>query len=163
MIPETPVIPEIPLSEFPEKDSSNSSKSLDTGILESPKTGGGKAGGFPVIENDPLACPNVRRLLLSEAASRYLEATGEGAFVIISKASYPATPGRWAIFLAPCPLATAAAACDVLTGKARAVRIMPPKPGKADPPATVSDRQPGASAGNVSATAGNERQTFTQH
>ncbi|MCX6875949.1 MAG: hypothetical protein NTW21_19395 [Verrucomicrobia bacterium] len=46
--------------------------------------------------SDPLAHPNVRRLLLSEAASRYLEESGEKAFTIIAKAPWPATPNRWA-------------------------------------------------------------------
>ena len=93
-------------------------------------------GGIKVVsppaQPDPLEAPGVRRLLLSEAASRYLEATGEDAFQIISKASYPATPGRWVIYLRPVPMAVAAAACDVLSGKARAVRIKPVKVAKSN-------------------------------
>ena len=76
---------------------------------------------------DPLAVPGVVRLLLSVGASQTLERSGQDCFQIVSKCSYPATPGRWAVWLKPCPLTTAQAACDVLTGKARAVRIKPAK------------------------------------
>ena len=72
---------------------------------------------------DPLAVPGVVRLLLSEAASRYLQDTGEDAFQIIAKASYPATPGRWCIYLRPVPMAVAADACKVLDGTHRAQRV----------------------------------------
>jgi len=82
---------------------------------------------------DPLAMPGIVRILLSETASRHLLEAGE-AFAIVSKASYPEAPGRVAIFCQAVPLASAQAACDVLTGKARAVRIPTPKPPKAPKP-----------------------------
>ena len=103
-------------------------------------------------EADPLAMPGVVRLALSERASRALSAAGE-CFAIIGRGTYPTDPARMVIYCQSVPLATAAAACRILTGEARAVRIMPPKAGKADPPATVPDRHPEATAGNVSATA----------
>ena len=68
------------------------------------------------------------RILLSDAASRHLEATGEACFVIVSKTRHPEKPGRWVIHLAPAPLATVRDAEAVLFGEARAVRIRTPKP-----------------------------------
>jgi len=78
-------------------------------------------------ENDPLSVPGVVRLLLSVDASQVLQKSGEACFQIVGKCSYPAIPDRWAIYLKPCPLEVATAACDVLTGKARAVRVRPPQ------------------------------------
>jgi len=47
--------------------------------------GSGTSRDFGTDEDlDPLECPGVRMLLLSEAASRYLQEPGEDAFVIIS-------------------------------------------------------------------------------
>jgi hypothetical protein len=98
--------------EFPEKDSSNSSKSLVTGILESPETGGAKPPAFPVIE--PQA--GTVRLLLSAPASQALADAGESCFVIVSRATWPEDPKRFVIILAPCPLDIARQAEGVLLG-----------------------------------------------
>ncbi len=76
-------------------------------------------------EADPLAMPGVTRLLLSVGVSQALQRTGEQCFAIVGKCSFPACPDRWAIYLAPVPMATAAAACDVLLGRATARRIKP--------------------------------------
>lgn len=56
------------------------------------------------------------RILLSQAASDHLTATGESAFLIAGRASHPDDPTRWALHLASCPMATASAACEVATG-----------------------------------------------
>ncbi|MCX6875392.1 MAG: hypothetical protein NTW21_16530 [Verrucomicrobia bacterium] len=77
----------------------------------------------PLERPDPLAVPGIIRVLLSVGVSQVLEQSGEQCFTIIGKASYPATPGRWAIFLAPVPLKTAAAAAGVILGTHRATRI----------------------------------------
>lgn len=57
------------------------------------------------------------RILLSEAASATLTATGESAFLIVGKVSWPDDPSRWVIHLVPVPMATAAAACQVALGE----------------------------------------------
>ena len=66
------------------------------------------------------------RILLSEAASAALTASGERAFTILCKASYPEQPGRWVIHLAPVEWETAVAASNVLLGSHKAVRIKAP-------------------------------------
>ena len=154
MIPETPVIPVIPIPEFPEKYSSNSSMSLDTGILESPKTGVGKAGSFPVIETGrvaPPTAPGIIGILLSEQASRRLLQSGE-CFTIAARASHPAEPGRIALYLVPCSPALARDASDVLLGLAIARRVKPPKATATVAPISVSEPTADAPQGNVSAT-----------
>jgi hypothetical protein len=67
--------------------------------------------------------PGQTRILLSDAASRHLDATGESCFAIVSKARTPDVVGRWVIHLVPCSMKTAGDAQAVLMGKARAVRI----------------------------------------
>jgi len=108
-------------------------------------------------EVDPLAVPNVRRLLLSEAASRYLSESGESAFVIVGKATYPATPGRWAVFLQPCPIPLAKDACDLVMGKAIFRRVKAAAAGTASTPragdrSDTPDRRPDATPANLDAS-----------
>jgi hypothetical protein len=88
-------------------------------------------------EVDPLAHPNVRRLLLSESTSRYLSESGEQCFQILAKGSWPACPGRWVILIAPVLMAVAVAASNVILGTHKAVRIKPPVP---PPPADAEGR-----------------------
>ena len=88
----------------------------------------------PILPPGPLAMPGVVRILLSEAAGNALAAVGE-AFVVVGKGRYPDSNGRWVIYCQPAQLAVVNAACDVITGKARAVRI---KPAKLAAPATIS-------------------------
>ena len=57
------------------------------------------------------------RILLDQAASDHLTATGGSAFVVVGKASLPDDPGRWALHLVACPMATAAAACEIALGQ----------------------------------------------
>jgi len=79
----------------------------------------------------PPPAPEPIRILLSEAASRRLDATGERAFTIVHRVmrtEEPGTAGRWAITLAPVEWQTARDASAVLMGKARAVKIKTPKP-----------------------------------
>ena len=54
---------------------------------------------------------------------------------VVGKGRYPDSNGRWVIYCQPAQLAVVNAACDVITGKARAVRI---KPAKLAAPATIS-------------------------
>ena len=63
-----------------------------------------------------------RRILLSQAASDHLTATGESAFLVIGKASLPDDPTRWVIHLLPVTMKTACDAIAVATGEARATR-----------------------------------------
>ncbi|MCX6879863.1 MAG: hypothetical protein NTW21_39570 [Verrucomicrobia bacterium] len=67
--------------------------------------------------------PGIVRIRLSEAASAALAATGERAFAIACKGSYPDSAGRWVIHAAPIEWQTAVDASRVLLGQARAVRI----------------------------------------
>lgn len=67
------------------------------------------------------------RTLLSAAATRHLEATGEGCFRIVSR-GHAEQPGRWGIHLAPCPIKFARAAESVLFGKSSAVPVTPDTP-----------------------------------
>ncbi len=76
--------------------------------------------------------PGIVRILLSEAAGNALAAVGE-AFVVVGRGRYPDSNGRWVIYCQPAQLAVVNAACDVITGKARVVRI---KTGKPTSPAT---------------------------
>ena len=87
------------------------------------------------ILTEPPQVPGVRRLVVSEVTSKFLQGTGEHAFVIVGKLFYPATPGTWAIYLVPCPIKLAQDASGVVMGTHRAVRI---KPKKLAPPATIS-------------------------
>jgi hypothetical protein len=64
-----------------------------------------------------------QRILLSEAASDHLTATGESAFLIVGKASHPDDPRRWVIHLLPLDMKAATAACNVALGTHRAVKI----------------------------------------
>lgn len=70
------------------------------------------------------------RLLLSAAASEVLSATGAECFTVICRATRndPDEAGRFVVHLAPVSMPTAKAACHVLLGTHRAVRIPQPKP-----------------------------------
>jgi hypothetical protein len=75
----------------------------------------------------PGSVPGHVRILLSQAASEALTATGESAFMVIGRASHPDDPARWILHLVPVPMATASAACEVATGVRKAgKRIVPP-------------------------------------
>ena len=56
----------------------------------------------------------VTRIVLSRVASDALTATGERAFAVIGRASYPDDPTRWVIHIAPVSFETAHDACRVL-------------------------------------------------
>ncbi len=71
--------------------------------------------------------PGIVRILLSEAAGNALASVGD-AFVVVGKGRYPDGDGRMVIYCQPAPLAVVNAACDVVTGLARVVRVKPPKP-----------------------------------
>ena len=90
-------------------------------MMNSPST------ALPIL-TEPPQVPGVRRLVLSEVTSKFLQSTGEHAFVIVGKLFYPATPGTWAIFLEPVPIELAYLANGVLSGTHKAVKIKLPKP-----------------------------------
>lgn len=77
------------------------------------------------------------RILLGEAASRHLDAAGEGAFIVISKAmrgtEEPETAGRWALHLLPCSITQANDAVAVIQGRAKASYPKKPKAAPAAP------------------------------
>jgi hypothetical protein len=82
--------------------------------------------------HDPLACPGVTSILLSEAASRRLLLEGD-VFCIVAKTSYPQIPGRVAIFCQEIPPNVSADVCKILRGGHHAVvttvkPIPPPAP-----------------------------------
>lgn len=91
---------------------------------------GGKGEGMnaETPAHDPLATPGVKRILLSEAASQHLTESGEEAFAIVARQTWPHDPKRWAIYLLPVTLRVANDATAVLLGKARAVRSRKPAP-----------------------------------
>jgi hypothetical protein len=68
------------------------------------------------------------RILLSEAASRHLDAAGPQAFTIVHRDMSDGSTGRWVITLAPVEWRTAQDAASVLCGSATAKRIKTPKP-----------------------------------
>ena len=67
--------------------------------------------------------PPLVRILLSRTASDALTATGEQAFAVIGRASYPDDPTRWVIHIAPVSFETAHDACEVLLGTKRAAPL----------------------------------------
>ncbi len=107
MIPETPITPETISGKDGERDSSNSSISLDTGILETPVSGTAK----PI------------RILLGQAASDYLTAAGDACFSVVGRQSHPQDSNRWILHLIPCDIATANDAVAVAQGRAAARKI----------------------------------------
>lgn len=73
------------------------------------------------------------KILLSEQASRHLDATGERAFIVASRAmrgtEEPETMGRWALHLVPCSIPQADAACRVARGLSKESKPRtPPQP-----------------------------------
>jgi hypothetical protein len=78
------------------------------------------------LPEDPLREPGTIRLLLSAGASQALTDSGHECFQIVGKTSYPALPGRWAIYLRPVPLKIAQDACNVILGTHRAAKIKIP-------------------------------------
>jgi hypothetical protein len=64
----------------------------------------------------PGSVPGHVRILLSQAASEALTATGESAFLVIGKASLPSDPSRWVIHCVPLDMKAACEACEVATG-----------------------------------------------
>lgn len=67
--------------------------------------------------------PPTIRIVLNEDQSAALDRAGAGALSIIHRGSYPETPGRWVIDLAPINWAMAEGASKVLRGTHRAVKI----------------------------------------
>lgn len=67
------------------------------------------------------------RIILSQAASAALTATGGKVLVMVCKATWPDDPSRWAIHLVPCEMQAATDAIDVATGKARVTKPKPTK------------------------------------
>ncbi len=83
---------------------------------------------LPTDRIDPLANPNVIRILLSETQSQELSASGERAFVTISRCSYPGNPAQWQILVRPVDINVLNDATRVLRGESRSVRIRKIKP-----------------------------------
>ncbi len=72
---------------------------------------------------DPLAREGVFKIILTEEQSRLLAASGERAFVSVSRCSYPGNPAQWQILISPCSLNLLNEATRVLRGESRSVRI----------------------------------------
>ena len=97
-------------------------------------------GANPYIGNCTIAAPappekvqteKPLRILLSEAASKHLTATGERCFIVASRAmrgtEEPDTAGRWAIWLTPCTIEQGNAAVRVATGQSLERKPKAPK------------------------------------
>ena len=82
----------------------------------------------PTPPIDPLARPDVLRILLGPTASARLTESGAECFAIVGKVTWPGDASRWAIYLLPVPLAGANAATSVLLGTHRAAPIRRPSP-----------------------------------
>jgi hypothetical protein len=85
-------------------------------------------GAVPLKGNAPYAAPSApcegqTRILLSEAASKHLKATGETCFRIVAADMSNEHPGRFVIHLAPCPLDIARQAEGVILGTYAARRV----------------------------------------
>ena len=92
------------------------------------------------LPEDPLREPGTIRLLLSVGASQALTDSGHECFQIVGRTSYPALPGRWAIYLKPVPLKIAQDACNVALGTHSARKIKPaPTPAPAATAATPTN------------------------
>lgn len=65
----------------------------------------------------PTAPMTATRILLSEAASRHLDAIGEDCFVVTSFDRSDERSGRWVLHLIPCTLGQANSAVRVATGQ----------------------------------------------
>jgi hypothetical protein len=109
---------------------------------------------LPSIETqaDPLALPGVIRILLGPTASRVLSESGEQSSVVVGRGSYPSDPSRWVIYLKPCSLEVANAACSILAETHTATRIKTAscaiaKPANAFAPVIESGRRQDTAAG----------------
>ena len=67
------------------------------------------------------------RILLSEAASKHLEATGNTCFIVASMDKSDERSGRWVLHLVPSTYASANAAVRVATGQSAERRPRKPK------------------------------------
>ncbi len=56
------------------------------------------------------------KILLSESASRHLEAAGADAFLVVGRESWPNDPRRWVIHLLSCSISQADSAARVARG-----------------------------------------------
>lgn len=75
---------------------------------------------------DPLAAnlpPETIRIILDAGQSATLAATGNRAFTIISRQSYPGDRSRWIVTVAPVAWDRAVGASNVLLGTHRATKI----------------------------------------
>ncbi len=65
----------------------------------------------------PRGAKPITRILLSEAASQALDATGDRHFAIVGKERVSGYPGRWVIYLRPANDERAKAALEVMRGQ----------------------------------------------
>lgn len=68
----------------------------------------------------PGKVPGHLRLILGQRASEALTASGETAFLVVGKASWPDDPSRWVLHAVPLDMAAACAACEVALGTRKA-------------------------------------------
>jgi len=98
----------------------------------------------------------VIKIILSERSTAALLACGE-CFQIVGRSSYPDQPGRMVIFCQPCPMELATAACQILDGTHKAVRVKVAAAGTATAPqasdrSDTPDRRPDATPANLDAS-----------
>ena len=67
--------------------------------------------------------PGTVRIRLSQAASDALTATGERAFAVACRGTYPDSAGRWVVIASPISWQAACDASDVLLGRATVRRV----------------------------------------
>lgn len=102
--------------------------------LSAPTVPGAAMSFSPPIE----VIPGHTRILLSEAASRHLEAAGPECFVIVATDKSDQHSGRWVIHLMPCSYTLANSAVRVAQGLSTEKR---PKPTPATPKPALTPKQ----------------------
>jgi hypothetical protein len=55
-------------------------------------------------------------ILLDSEQSEILTDAGTDAFAVVGRGTWPDSPGRWVVYLIPCDIKTADAACRVARG-----------------------------------------------
>lgn len=118
MSPGSPISPEIVSGKAGENESSNSSITIDTGILDSRETGGCKN----ILPPHPLDQPGIVKIALGESASAALKSLGQHLLVIAAPADATAPEelrGRYVLHCLPLTMERADAAYRAATGRKR--------------------------------------------
>jgi hypothetical protein len=81
-----------------------------------------------VAESPPAAPPKPISILLDHEQAELLTESSANAFVVIGRGSYPHSAGRWQLWVVPCSVKDADAACRVAMGHSTERKPKAPKP-----------------------------------